>query len=203
MTDTEEALVLKARTGDRPAFEELVRRTSRLVYARLYLETGDGRVVEDLVQETYLHALRRIDRLQDPRTFRGWLLTIASNAAVDGARRAGRRKRLEPPRSDDSAAAMVVDGSPGPAEAAERREQQQKVLTVLKAMPEEYREPLMLRYLAGADYETIGAQLGLSNGSLRGLLHRGMKALRDALGEEPARTTGEAKAASGSPSAGR
>jgi RNA polymerase sigma-70 factor, ECF subfamily len=49
----------------------------------------------------------------------------------------------------------------------------------LRSMPEEYRLPLSLRYLAGADYDTIGEQLGLTNGTLRGLLHRGLKMLRD------------------------
>ena len=47
--------------------------------------------------------------------------------------------------------------------------------------PEEYRMPLTLRYLAGADYDTIQMQMGLTNGSLRGLLHRGLKLLREEL----------------------
>jgi DNA-directed RNA polymerase specialized sigma24 family protein len=52
------------------------------------------------------------------------------------------------------------------------------VLSLLRSLPEEYRLPLTLRYIGGADYETIGRELGLSNGSLRGLLHRGMEKLR-------------------------
>jgi RNA polymerase sigma-70 factor, ECF subfamily len=52
---------------------------------------------------------------------------------------------------------------------------------VLRSMPEEYRLPLSLRYITGADYDTIGEQLGLTNGALRGLLHRGLKMLRDRL----------------------
>jgi RNA polymerase sigma-70 factor, ECF subfamily len=50
---------------------------------------------------------------------------------------------------------------------------------VLRSLPDEYRLPLTLRYITGADYETISTQLGLSNGSLRGLLHRGLKILRE------------------------
>ena len=52
----------------------------------------------------------------------------------------------------------------------------------LRGMPEEYSLPITLRYIAGADYDTIGRQLGLSNGSLRGLLNRGMAKLREAMG---------------------
>ena len=63
MNESETALVLRARTGDRAAFEELVRRTSRLVFARLYLDTGSAHRAEDLLQETLLLAFRSVRRL--------------------------------------------------------------------------------------------------------------------------------------------
>src|SRR5438105_954169 len=100
MSDTDTALVRRARDGDRPAFEELVRRTSRLVFARLYLDTGDGHRAEDLLQETYLLAFRSLRRLEDPAGFRPWLLTIAHRVLIDAARRDARQKRAAPPRSD-------------------------------------------------------------------------------------------------------
>ena len=56
MSDTDTALVRRAKDGDRAAFEELVRRTARLVFARLYLDTGDAHRSEDLLQETLLLA---------------------------------------------------------------------------------------------------------------------------------------------------
>ena len=58
-------------------------------------------------------------------------------------------------------------------------EERRRVLSVLESLPDEYRVPLSLRYLAGADYEAIAKQLALSNGSLRGLLQRGMKMLKE------------------------
>src|SRR6516162_10284494 len=93
MVDSEIALVRKAQGGDRAAFEELVRRTSRLVFARLYLETGDRQRSEDLLQETLLTAFRRLRWLEDAKSFRSWLLTIAQNLAVDAARHDLRKKR--------------------------------------------------------------------------------------------------------------
>ena len=54
----------------------------------------------------------------------------------------------------------------------------------LQSLPEEYRLPLTLRYINGADYETITKQLGLGNGALRGLLYRGLKLLRSGLRTE-------------------
>src|SRR2546430_972712 len=102
MTDAEVALIQSAQTGDRAAFEELVRRTSRLVFARLYLETGDTHTAEDLLQETLLIAFRSLGGLSNPKTFRTWLLTIAQNVAIDAARREARKKRASPTRADAS-----------------------------------------------------------------------------------------------------
>lgn len=181
MTDTEESLVRNARRGDRPAFEELVRRTSRLVFARLYLETGDGHRAEDLLQETYLVAFRSLNGLYDPAGFRSWLLKIAQNVAIDAARHDLRQKRAGPSSRDPSALNNVAAKSPGPMEQAQRDELHDRVLAILRSLPEEYRLPLTLRYIGGADYDTISMQLGLTNGSLRGLLHRGLKLLRGKL----------------------
>ena len=78
----------------------------------------------------------------------------------------------------------LADPSPTPAESAQGNEEQQRALSILRSMPREYQQVLMLRYLAGADYEEISRQLALTNGSLRGLLHRGMAMLRAELGEK-------------------
>jgi RNA polymerase sigma-70 factor (ECF subfamily) len=182
MSSADKDLVGKAQNGDRTAFEELVRRTSRLAFARLVLETGDAHRAEDLLQETLLLAYRSLSQLSDPAGFRPWLLTIAQNVVIDAARREARLKRASPPRSD-APLAVVPGKSLPPEEEAQREELRQRVLAVLRSLPEEYRLPLTLRYLAGSDYETISTQLGLSNGSLRGLLHRGLKMLRARLPE--------------------
>src|SRR6476620_7111229 len=100
MSESDTALVVRARDGDRAAFEALVRRTSRLVFARLYLDTGDAHRAEDLLQETLLLAYRSLRSLADPAGFRPWLLTIAHNVLIDSARRAMRIKRAAPPASD-------------------------------------------------------------------------------------------------------
>jgi RNA polymerase sigma-70 factor (ECF subfamily) len=171
MMDSDETLVRNAQRGDRAAFEELVRRTSKLVFARLYLETGNTHQAEDLLQETLMTAFRSLGRLAEPAKFRPWLMRIAQNAAIDLGRREQRRKRV-------LAAKAPAEPLPPPEQQLEREEQRQQVLAVLRSMPEEYRLPLTLRYIAGADYETIQMQMGLSNGSLRGLLHRGRQMMR-------------------------
>jgi RNA polymerase sigma-70 factor (ECF subfamily) len=176
MTDSDEILVGRAQRGDHAAFEELVRRTSRLVFARLFLETGDSHQSEDLLQETLLSAYRTLGQLTQPSKFRSWLLKIAQNLAIDAARRDARKKRTPEPEIVKLRQDAIVNLRPE--EHAEKEELRQQVLAILRELPEEYRLPLTLRYLVGADYEAIQLQMGLSNGSLRGLLHRGMQRLR-------------------------
>src|SRR5438445_13550242 len=184
MVESERGLIQKAQTGDRAAFEEVVRRTSRLVFARLYLETGDRHWAEDLLQETWLLAYRSLGRLNDPNHLRPWLLTIAQNVLIESLRRQSREKRTPPARAEVHALAEVPSSASSPEQNAERAEMHDQALAALRSLPEEYRLPLTLRYITGADYETIETQLGLSNGALRGLLHRGLKMLRTRLGPE-------------------
>lgn len=172
-------LVLQSQRGDRAAFESLVRRTARLVFSRIYLETGDVHRSEDLVQETFFTAWRSLHHVTDPAGFRSWLLQVAHTTVIDAVRRDGRKKRSAGgQREDPDVLKLRPSHDPAPPEIAANEEAKRKVLSVLRALPEDYRRPLMLRYFAGADYESIGRELGLTNGSLRGLLFRGMSLLR-------------------------
>lgn len=181
-------LVMRSRAGDRAAFEQLVLRTARLVYSRIYLDTGDAHRTEDLVQETFMTAWRSIEQVSDPEGFRSWLLSIARTVTLDAIRHDTRKKRggatSMPAELHEIAARLEDHRYATPPEALQREESRQRVREMLKSLPEEYSLPLTLRYIAGADYETIGRQLGLSNGSLRGLLGRGMKRLREMIGAE-------------------
>ena len=185
VNETDPELVRQSQSGNRAAFEELVRRTARLVFSRLYLETGDVHKAEDLVQETFMVAWRSIRQVTDAQGFRPWLFSIAHTVLIDACRREGRKKRSAG-REDSTALLRVADRSPPPDQAAQAEESRRQVLSVLRSLPEEYRLPITLRYIGGADYETIGRQLGLSNGSLRGLLNRGMTRLREAMRHENA-----------------
>jgi RNA polymerase sigma-70 factor, ECF subfamily len=184
--ETDEVLVRRAQQGDRAAFEELVRRTARLLFSRLYLDTRNTHRAEDLVQETFMVAWRSIGQVKEPSGFRSWLMTLARTAAIDANRRDSRKKRSKQSSTLESAD-EIADSGAGPAQQAEGEEARVRVLASLRALPEEYRLPLTLRYIGGADYETISRQLGLTNGSLRGLLNRGITRLRDQMrSREPA-----------------
>jgi len=182
VTDIDVALADRSRQGDREAFEELVRRTARALFAHLYLETADAHRAEDLSQETYLKAWRSIGSLSDPARFRPWLFSVAHSVLISDIRRRGRLKRQDDRTGDEIPDSLSSIG-PSPPETLERRDERRRVLSALRSLPREYRLPLTLRYIAGADYETIGRELGVSNGSLRGMLHRGLGLLRKQLGE--------------------
>ncbi len=163
----------RARRGEADAFEELVRHTSRMVFARCVLETGDPQRAEDLTQETFLAAWRSIRTLKEPSGFRGWLLRIAQNACIDAHRRDARQRRTPP----GSSGPEVLEGVAATA-SPDTGESRERALAILRSLPEEYRLPLTLRYLGGADFESIRLQMGITHGSLRGLLNRGLQLLR-------------------------
>jgi RNA polymerase sigma-70 factor (ECF subfamily) len=178
-------LVIKAQHGDRAAFERLVHATARLVYSQVVATVRDRQRAEDLTQETFLAAWRGIDTVQQPAGVLAWLLTLARNTALDGVKFDSRKKRKAVPAAasiggnEQVSAEACADEAPLPPEALAQAEARDRALRLLEELPEEYRRPLAMRYLGGADYETIRRTLGLSDGALRGLLSRGMAVLRE------------------------
>lgn len=160
----EPALVEEARAGAPEAFDRLYARYARMVHGIL-LARIPRRDVEDLVQDVFLTVHRRFNTLRDARAFGGWLAMIARNRAMDHARREPRHVELP----EDVAAPASKD-----AEAAE-------ALDAIRALPEAYREPLILRLVEGLTGPEIASRTGLTPGSVRVNLHRGMALLRQSL----------------------
>jgi RNA polymerase sigma-70 factor (ECF subfamily) len=161
-------VVLAAQRGDRRAFAELYRRFSRAVHGVVLAKVPYADAA-DLVQDTFALALERLGQLGEPAAFPGWLLSIARNRAVDHLR--GRRP------------IAMGDELPDLPVAASRASEAAQVLTALRALPEAYQETLILRLVEGLSGPEIAEQTGLSAGSVRVNLHRGMKLLREQLGE--------------------
>jgi RNA polymerase sigma-70 factor (ECF subfamily) len=162
--DETETLVDAARRGDREAFAELYGRYVRAIHGIL-LSRIPRSDVDDLVQDVFVVAMQQLSSLRDPAAFGGWLAAIARNRAIDYLRRAPRTTELPP----DLAAA-----EPNRAEAL-------LVMAAIRAMPDAYRETLTLRLVEGMTGPEIAASTGLTEGSVRVNLHRGMKQLRERL----------------------
>ncbi len=159
-------LVVAARRGDRVAFAELYQRFSRAVHG-VVLARVAYRDAADIVQDVFALALARLPQLAEAAAFPGWLLAIARNRATDHLR--GGRPTEE-----------LVD-VPGP---TSRASEVAQVLAALRELPEAYQETMILRLVEGMTGPEIAEQTGLSPGSVRVNLHRGMKLLRERLGIE-------------------
>jgi RNA polymerase sigma-70 factor, ECF subfamily len=173
MEESEEImLVQKAYAGDAQAYEELIRQYARLVWATVYCVMHDATWTEDLVQETFIKGWQMLKTLREPASFRGWLLTIARRIALRHIENQGRQDKL----ADDLAS---LSGTQTLAPQRENTEDlRQQLHQALNQLPERYRLPLTLRYLEQLDYQQIAETLGLTDGSLRGLLNRGIKQMR-------------------------
>ncbi len=163
MTETpvEAALVEAVRGGDTDAFGRLYQQYARMVHGILLARVPYGEV-DDLVQDVFLTALRKINALRDAERFGPWLAMITRNRAMDYYRRT--RETSELP--DDLAHAATPH-----AEANE-------VLEIICELPEAYREPLILRFVEGMTGPEIAERTGLAPASVRVNIHRGMKLLR-------------------------
>lgn len=157
-------LVVAARRGDRTAFAELYRRFHRAVHGVVLSRVSYGEAA-DLVQDAFAIALERLPQLAEVAAFPGWLMAIARNRAIDHVR--GRKPVDE--------LSEIPVPAPRTAEVAQ-------VLAALRELPEAYRETLVLRLVEGLSGPEIAEQTGLSAGSVRVNLHRGMKLLRERLG---------------------
>lgn len=164
--DEDAPTVQAARAGDRAAFGRLYDRYARMVHGIL-LSRAPRTDVDDLVHDVFLTALRRIDSLRDPAAFGGWLAMIARNRAIDFHRRAPMVTELP----EDLAATNA-----GP------QDEGQAALAAIRTLPDAYRETLMLRLVEGMTGPEIAARTGLTPGSVRVNLHRGMVMLRERLG---------------------
>jgi RNA polymerase sigma-70 factor, ECF subfamily len=163
MTETpvETALVEAVRGGDRDAFGRLYDLYARMVHGILLARVPYGEV-DDLVQDVFLVALRKIDSLREPAAFGPWLAMITRNRAMDYHRRT---------REMDELPDTLAHTSAPHAEANE-------VLAIICELPEAYREPLILRFVEGMTGPEIAVRTGLAPASVRVNIHRGMKLLR-------------------------
>lgn len=159
-------LVRASRDGDSSAFGRLYALYNRMVHAIAIARVGPADA-DDIVQDVFLTAMKQLHALRDESAFGGWLATIARNRA-NGHHRA--------------AVVEVVELEELPHAPTQEDEREAKeVLATIRALPEAYRETLMMRLVEGMTGPEIAARTGLTPESVRVNLHRGMKLLREAL----------------------
>jgi RNA polymerase sigma-70 factor (ECF subfamily) len=157
-------LVHAAQRREPAALAELYRLFARMLHGIL-LSRVPAREVDDLLQDVFIQAMEHIGELREPRSFGAWIASIARHKTIDYFRRTPETTELPPelPSKDpDLIEAMSV-------------------LAAIQSLPDAYRETLTLRLVEGMTGPEIAARTGLTEGSVRVNLHRGMKQLRDKL----------------------
>ena len=176
------ALVLAARQGDRAAFGGLYARYARMVHGIL-LAKIPAEDVDDLVQDVFLKAMPRLGDLRDVTRFGPWLAAITRNRANDYHRQNRAAVAVTESLSEDENEVPAASSEPD-AEAA-------VILGYVRSLSETYRETLILRLVEGMTGPEIAARTGLTPGSVRVNLHRGMQQLREKLSQASSGARGQ------------
>jgi RNA polymerase sigma-70 factor (ECF subfamily) len=172
-TDVE--LVRAYRTGDIRAFEELHRRYVASIFRLVRRKLGDALLAEDIAQETFMKALKMMDRVDDSFNFGGWVHTVARNLCFDELRRRQRDLRAEGSDEDDDeflANLPSTSRSFDPVDVQESNETRRRVWSVAQRLPEKYRLVLTLRELQDLSYRQIARTLKMSESAVETLLYR-------------------------------
>jgi RNA polymerase sigma-70 factor (ECF subfamily) len=173
MMDANEREVYRAAIhGDREAFEMIIRTHSRPLFAIAYGILQNREEAEDAVQDALVKAWKSRWRVRDPEKFPAWLCMIARHRARD----VFRKRRPIPKDLEEHAPSCPTH----PVEDT-TLELDQQLQTALATLPEVHRAALSLRYFEEMDYAAIENRLGLSNGSLRGILGRALARMRKQL----------------------
>jgi len=171
-------LVAKTRHGDADAFGRIVARYQALLCALAYNATGSLAQSEDLAQEAFVVAWQQLPTLREPEKLRSWLCGIVRNLG----RRARRSEKFEPMlRAEplETTAPSLAAPEPGPLDQAISREEEAILWRQMEAIPETYREPLILFYRQHASVEQVALALELSEDAVRQRLTRGRRLLQE------------------------
>lgn len=167
----------RARRGDGDAFAEIYQRFARTVHGIVLARVG-SQDAEDIAQEVFLAIHRGLGSVRDGVALPAWICTVARNQSIDHGRRQDRRPTVlrlveEPPQD-----------RPQSAGTAEDRELAERVLALIRQLPDAYRETLILRLVEDMTGPEIARQTGMTHGSVRVNLNRGMNLLRPLLRQE-------------------
>jgi RNA polymerase sigma-70 factor (ECF subfamily) len=161
-------LVQRTRGGDVNAFGDLVRRYQASVFSVCYRLLGDSAEAEDLAQEAFLRAFRRLGTYDDGRPFGPWMRRVAANLCLNALQRRGPAAA----ELDDEADEVADDPQETPELAGDRAELAQRVRAGLLRLPDHYRAVIELRHYQDMSYDEMAAALGIGVGDVRTRLFR-------------------------------
>lgn len=171
-------LIHKVLNGEHHFFDALVLRYERLVFGSALTFLRNHQSAEDVTQEVFLAAYRRLASFEGRSSFGTWLRKITFHQCIDFKR----RLQARPASSLDDSAGSMADTQIGtPAEIAEGNELVVKVRGAIELLAEEQRHIILLREIQGLEYADIAEILAIPVGTVRSRLHRARLELKDIL----------------------
>ena len=157
--------------------EGLVRENMGWLQGWLRGRVGDAELVHDLSQEAFLKAFRNFSQLRSRKRFSAWLYATAQNLVRDHLRMKKRRRTTSWTNDDLD----VIQAAPERPDALRLAEDAERALVAVRALPERYREPFLLRHTENLSYAEIAEVLGIRPNAVRVRMHRARQMLRAAL----------------------
>jgi RNA polymerase sigma-70 factor, ECF subfamily len=180
MTRTDEELVARASAGEVDAFNQLVTRWERPIYALAYRTLGREEDARDVVQEAFLRAYRGLRGFKGEAKFSSWLYRITLNLCRDWIRRERRAPLVQVPEGVDPV--DLADERVAPQESVEelvaRREMSDAVAKAMAELPEEQRTAIMLKEYHGLTFQEIADMLDCPLSTVKTRLYQGLSVLR-------------------------
>ena len=170
-------LVDKAKTGDRAAFGELVVRFQSSVYAMALARVRNPNEAQELAQEVFVHAMRKLPQLRDARCFAGWLRRITARMAINRLTRRGPAFGTDPDVLDG-----VAGGLKAPECELEANETKAELHAGLRKLKAEDRATLEAFYLRGKSLVEMSAEFDAPVGTIKRRLHVARNRLKELLG---------------------
>ncbi len=174
-------LVTSVRRGDDCAFEELFSRYRGRIRAYVSKILADADRAEDITQEVFISALRRLRKTERPIAFKPWIYQIAKNACIDEMRRIRRNLEvsLDQARESPDGKGELLSRDPGPELAIESKQQLEDLRGAFRGVSALHHRILVLRELEGLSYDEIGAQMAMSRPIVESTLFRARRRLAE------------------------
>jgi RNA polymerase sigma factor (sigma-70 family) len=183
---TDHQLVAAVRAGDDRAFERLYERYHRRIAAYIYGMVNDYARAEDIAQDVFMSALRRMRETDRPIAFKPWIYEIAKNACIDQFRRSRRAEEVSYDADEGLAAGdygRLVTTGPTPDVAVDQKMSLDHLCGAFGGLSETHHEILVMRELEGLSYREIGERLGMSRPSVESTLFRARRRLTEEYSE--------------------
>jgi RNA polymerase sigma factor (sigma-70 family) len=175
----DELLVASVRAGDDHAFEQLYLRYQRRIAAYVFGMVHDHGRAEDITQDVFMSALRRMRATDGRIIFKPWVYEIAKNACIDAFRRSRRAEEISYDGDDGGDRLHLVSNGPTPDAAVDTRMSLDHLRGAFGGLSEAHHQILVMRELEGLSYRQIGERLGMSRPSVESTLFRARKRLSE------------------------